>query len=74
MKRYPAGHGPGWAMTEVTTMQNPAMLYGATLYRRDAAPGSTRAWLKRAGVAGFGFFLAKGLAWLLVPGLVAYYA
>ena len=29
-------------------------------------------WLKRVGVAGFLFFLIKGLLWLLVPGLVAY--
>lgn len=29
-------------------------------------------WLKRIGVAGFLFFLAKGLLWLLVPGLLTY--
>lgn len=30
-------------------------------------------WLKRLGVAGFMFFLAKGLLWLMVPGLLAYF-
>ena len=24
----------------------------------------TRTWLKRAGILGFGFFLAKGLLWI----------
>ncbi len=28
-------------------------------------------WLKRMGLAGFFFFLAKGLMWLLVPLLIA---
>ncbi len=28
-------------------------------------------WTKRAGVAGFLFFLIKGLAWLAVAGVVA---
>jgi hypothetical protein len=31
-------------------------------------------WLKRIGVAGFVFFLIKGLLWLLLPGLIAYFA
>jgi hypothetical protein len=26
-----------------------------------------RIWMKRAGIAGFSFFLAKGLLWLIVP-------
>ncbi|MEJ2360064.1 MAG: hypothetical protein P8Z75_01355 [Gammaproteobacteria bacterium] len=30
-------------------------------------------WLKRLGIAGFIFFLVKGLLWLLVPGLLAYF-
>lgn len=30
-------------------------------------------WVKRFGVAGFLFFLAKGLLWLIVPALVAYF-
>lgn len=30
-------------------------------------------WLKRLGVAGFLFFLLKGLLWLLVPGLLTYF-
>lgn len=30
-----------------------------------------RPWLRRAGAAGFAFFLVKGLAWLVVPFVVA---
>jgi hypothetical protein len=29
-------------------------------------------WLQRLGVAGFAFFLIKGLLWLAVPALLAY--
>lgn len=28
------------------------------------------AWIRRLGVAGFLFFLLKGLAWLVIPALV----
>lgn len=31
-------------------------------------------WIKRLGFAGFMFFLIKGLLWLLVPGLIAYFS
>ncbi|MEP6901608.1 MAG: alanyl-tRNA synthetase [Actinomycetota bacterium] len=31
-------------------------------------------WVKRFGVAGLLFFLIKGLLWLIVPALVAYFA
>jgi len=30
-------------------------------------------WTKRFGLAAFLFFLIKGLAWLIVPGLIAYF-
>lgn len=32
---------------------------------------TSRQWLQRAGAAGFAFFLIKGLAWLVVPFVVA---
>lgn len=32
---------------------------------------TSRQWLKRAGSAGIVFFLIKGLAWLVVPFVVA---
>ncbi len=35
---------------------------------------STNKWLKRFGFAGFMFFLIKGLMWLVVPALIAYFA
>lgn len=31
-------------------------------------------WIKRFGVAGFMFFLIKGLLWLIVPALITYFA
>lgn len=31
-------------------------------------------WVKRFGLAGFTFFLVKGLLWLLIPALVAYFS
>lgn len=31
-------------------------------------------WMKRFGVAGFLFFLIKGLLWLIVPALLGYFA
>ena len=31
-----------------------------------------RSWVKRFGVAGFVFFLVKGLLWLIVPAIIAY--
>ena len=33
-----------------------------------------RRWLKRLGAVGFAFFLLKGLFWLTVPALLAYFA
>lgn len=30
-------------------------------------------WIKRLGLAGFVFFLLKGMLWLLVPGLLTYF-
>jgi hypothetical protein len=36
-----------------------------------AQPKAPPAWLKRLGVGGFLFFLAKGLLWLTVPAMLA---
>ncbi len=33
-----------------------------------------KTWVKRFGAAGFIFFLVKGLLWLIVPALVAYFS
>ena len=48
-----------------------------TLQLRSMPPDGTRragarGWLQRLGVAGFLFFLIKGLLWLMVPALLAY--
>lgn len=31
-------------------------------------------WVRRFGIAGFLFFLIKGLLWLIVPALIAYFS
>lgn len=31
-------------------------------------------WTKRFGLAAFLFFLIKGLLWLIIPGLIAYFS
>jgi hypothetical protein len=33
--------------------------------------GKVMAWIKKIGVAGFFFFLIKGLLWLIIPYLLA---
>lgn len=33
----------------------------------------TRKWIKRFGVAGFLFFLIKGLLWLIIPAALVYF-
>lgn len=38
---------------------------------REGALDRTLYWLRRAGTTGFLFFLAKGLAWLLIPAVMA---
>lgn len=35
------------------------------------SPKAPPAWLKKIGVGGFLFFLAKGLLWLTVPAMLA---
>ncbi|HEX8386566.1 MAG TPA: hypothetical protein VF576_10295 [Rubricoccaceae bacterium] len=36
----------------------------------DPNPRGPRVWLKRFGLAGFLFFLVKGLLWLALPALL----
>jgi len=36
------------------------------------ALNAARRWVKRFGVAGFLFFLIKGLAWLVVPTIIVW--
>jgi hypothetical protein len=40
--------------------------------QKKKCPAKT--WVKRFGAAGFVFFLVKGLLWLIVPALVAYFS
>jgi hypothetical protein len=37
-------------------------------------PNLLAKWIRRFGFAGFMFFLIKGLLWLIVPALIAYFA
>jgi len=43
---------------------------------KDAGRDGSNAvrWTKRIGAAAFLFFLIKGLLWLIVPAIVAYFA
>lgn len=40
--------------------------------RPDARERAGVRWVQRLGVAGFLFFLVKGLLWLAIPALLAY--
>ena len=40
--------------------------------RPDAGAPAPARWVQRLGVAGFLFFLIKGLLWLAVPALLTY--
>jgi hypothetical protein len=33
-----------------------------------------KTWVKRFGAAGFVFFLVKGLLWLILPAVIAYFS
>lgn len=50
---------------------------GAKHVVQETLPGNDKPtisqWLKRLGLAGFLFFLAKGLLWLSVPVLLLYF-
>jgi hypothetical protein len=35
---------------------------------------TAKTWIKRLGFWGFVFFLVKGLLWLLIPAVIAYFA
>jgi hypothetical protein len=39
-----------------------------------ARKGCLARWIARVGIAGFLFFLIKGLAWLIVPAAIAAFA
>jgi len=47
-------------------------MHSGTTPTKTSRLGLACPWLKRLGLFGFLFFLAKGLLWLLVPGLLAY--
>ena len=40
----------------------------------SSMPSATERWTKRIGVAAFLIFLIKGIIWLIVPAIVAYFA
>lgn len=41
---------------------------------QEKKAGTMASWTKRFGAAAFLFFLIKGLLWLLVPALIAYFS
>lgn len=44
----------------------------STTKRKQAGKSSAKQWLKRIGIAGFLFFLIKGILWLVLLGLVIF--
>jgi len=44
------------------------------VYRSSYTTMKVANWIKRLGFLGFMFFLVKGLLWLLVPALIAFWA
>lgn len=70
--------GPGLcsAQMRISLNKNTSDRSGAPDFGAPAAKNRSRAarWVARFGVAGFLFFLIKGLAWLIVPALIAVYA
>lgn len=42
--------------------------------KQETRTGAAARWTKRFGAAAFLFFLIKGLLWLLVPALIAYFS
>ncbi|MBY0307784.1 MAG: hypothetical protein K2Q09_03495 [Phycisphaerales bacterium] len=54
--------------------ERPVLLPISTAAEQVSVRGAAARWGGRAGVAVFCFFLIKGLAWLIVPGAIAYFA
>ncbi len=42
--------------------------------KQPTKTSAVRRWLKRLGFWGFMFFFVKGLLWLIVPALIAYFS
>jgi len=56
-------------------LQKSSLKFILELMHEEKSNQSKKAiWLKRFGIAGFLFFLIKGLLWLIVPLLIAYLA
>lgn len=44
------------------------------MHQEERQENTTTRWTKRIGTVAFLFFLVKGLLWLIVPAVVAYFA
>jgi hypothetical protein len=40
----------------------------------EQSQATAKTWIKRLGFWGFVFFLVKGLLWLIIPAVIAYFA
>ncbi len=49
------------------------MIEATTAISRPPPKSKLRRWVAKLGMAGFLFFLIKGLLWLLVPAALAYF-
>jgi len=44
------------------------------MHQEERQETTAARWTKRVGIGAFLFFLVKGLLWLIVPAVVAYFA
>ena len=58
----------------ILTIMEPEIEVNGKEKGSEKTSGVLARWVKRFGVAGFLFFLIKGLLWLIVPGLIAYFS
>jgi hypothetical protein len=72
------GRGNRWVHDIAGTGQNVDQFFSVSFLYRSfvvyCAQMKLATWIKRLGFWGFLFFLVKGLLWLLVPALLAFWA
>jgi hypothetical protein len=61
---------------DLNLFENPSINYYRLSMRKEGTHISSPAerWTRRVGVAAFLFFLIKGILWLIVPAIAAYFA
>lgn len=67
-------HNTKLALSEFENRQQKSYFMSRMHEQSQKEKHSGAGWIKRFGVAGFLFFLIKGLLWLIIPALAAYFA